>query len=193
MMQNIMVLPAKQGISMRTKQLLVALGGAVISFGVAVLLHFVWDWSGEFLPVAIFGAVNESVWEHLKIMLWPFLLWSLVIYAVLKTDPKRLLEARMLGALTVIAVTVSVFYIYSGIIGRSIPAVDIILAFVSLTAGELVSIRAINSPYITGQYYILAGAALVLLLVMLLCFTVNAPEIGLFRDPVTGLYGIIKR
>ncbi|MBE6764752.1 MAG: hypothetical protein E7546_02585 [Ruminococcaceae bacterium] len=189
-MQNIMVLPVKSGLSVRTKQLITAFGGALLEFAIASLLHFLWEWSGELYPVAVFASVNESVWEHLKIMLWPYLIWSFAVYAILKTDPKRLVTARILGAIAIVFVTVSVFYIYSGIIGYSVPAIDISLALIALIIGELVSIRAINSPSITGEYYTIAVAALVLLTVMLLCFTVSAPQIGLFRDPSSGTYGI---
>lgn len=191
-MQNIMVLPARSGLSVRTKQLIAAFGGTAVEFAAASFLHFLWDWTGQFYASAVFASVNESVWEHLKIMLWPYFFWSFAIYAILKTDPKRLITARILGIIAITGVTISIFYIYSGIIGYSIPAVDITLAFIALLIGELVSIRAVNSPVITGEYYTIAAAALVLIIVMLLCFTVNAPKIGLFRDPTTGTYGIIR-
>ena len=35
------------------------------------LLHFTYEWSGGNLLVASFSAVNESTWEHLKLLFYP--------------------------------------------------------------------------------------------------------------------------
>jgi len=50
--------------------------------------------------------------------------------------------------------------------------------------------RVLNGRWSTRDYYLIALAALVLLVVMLLCFTVSPPHLGLFADPNTGLYGL---
>ena len=42
-------------------------------------MHFVHELSGCNPIVGFFGAVNESAWEHLKIMLWPTLFWWVVL------------------------------------------------------------------------------------------------------------------
>ena len=34
---------------------------------VGSVLHFAYDWSGHHRVVAVFAAVNESYWEHIKI------------------------------------------------------------------------------------------------------------------------------
>ena len=47
---------------------IIVLGGA---------LHFVFDLSGEWPPLALIAAVNESVWEHLKLGFWPALIYFL--------------------------------------------------------------------------------------------------------------------
>lgn len=174
-------------LSVKSKQLISILGGAAAEFAAASLLHRIWEWSGKAVPAAVFGAVNESVWEHLKILLWPYLFWSFAVHALLKTDPKRLVTARAVGACAVISVTVGVFFIYSGILGYALAAVDIPLALIALLCGELVSIRLINSPSVTGGNHLLASAFILLLLVMLLCFTVNPPSLGLFRDTVSNI------
>ena len=52
----------------------VIISGAVIS-GLGSLFHFIYEWSNCLSVVGIIGAVNESVWEHLKILLWPMFGW----------------------------------------------------------------------------------------------------------------------
>ncbi len=46
---------------------------ALGSFG-----HFAYDLSKENILVALFCPVNESTWEHLKLLFFPFLLFSLL-------------------------------------------------------------------------------------------------------------------
>jgi hypothetical protein len=47
-------------------------------------LHFAYDWTAGNAIVAIFCPVNESVWEHLKLLATPFLLLSAGIRFVWK-------------------------------------------------------------------------------------------------------------
>lgn len=177
-------------LSRSAKQLLCAIVGAVVEFGAASLLHFLWDWSGRLLPVAVFAAVNESVWEHIKILCWPFLFWSIAEYYLLRPDLRRFIAARTLGVITVGVLTICFFYIYSGVLGRTVVWVDIISAAVWLFAGELMSMRALNAPAPIENYWLISASLMTLVVVMLLCFTASAPHIGLFADPVTGLYGL---
>ncbi len=194
-MQNTMTLvPIKESgrLTRAAKQLLTCVAGAAVSFGLAALLHELWEWTGNFLPAAIFAAVNESVWEHVKILLWPFLLWSVAQYYILRPNVKRLLTARVAGMLTVAVLTICFFYIYSGILGRSVLWIDLTSAAVWLLVGELVSVRVLNSPKNIESLWLVSASVLTLIVVMLLCFTASAPHIGLFEDPVTGLYGLEK-
>lgn len=43
-------------------------------------LHFVYDWTGESVAAALFASVNESTWEHMKLLAVPWILFSLVEY-----------------------------------------------------------------------------------------------------------------
>lgn len=178
------------GLGERLRQVLAGLAGVLVSFGLASLLHFLFDWTGGLRFAAIFSLVNESVWEHVKILLWPYLLWSFAEYYILKPDVRRLVVARTAGAYTVAALTICVFYIYTGVLGQSVAWFDILSAALWLLAGEIVSLRILNARWSTGDYYLVSLAALVLLVVMLLCFTVSPPRLGLFADPATGLYGL---
>ena len=43
-------------------------------------LHFLFELTGENAAVALFSAVNESIWEHMKLIYYPMLLVALVQY-----------------------------------------------------------------------------------------------------------------
>lgn len=45
------------------------------------LLHFTYDWSKHNKYVAVFSAVNESYWEHIKIAFWAVLFLGIIEFA----------------------------------------------------------------------------------------------------------------
>ena len=64
-----------------------------------VLLHFTYEWSGDNAVVGLFSAVNESTWEHLKLLFFPFLLLT-ILEVLLRGNmlPEQFLPARVLGS-----------------------------------------------------------------------------------------------
>ena len=53
------------------------LGFAVTSL-LGTVLHFLYDLLGGALWIAPFSGVNESTWEHMKLLFWPMLLFAAV-------------------------------------------------------------------------------------------------------------------
>ena len=47
------------------------LAGLFFAIATGNLLHFVYDWSGESLVAAVISGVNESTWEHMKLLFLP--------------------------------------------------------------------------------------------------------------------------
>ena len=52
-------------------------GFAVATFG-GTILHFLYDWTGGSILAAPFSGVNESTWEHMKLLFWPLFLFAVV-------------------------------------------------------------------------------------------------------------------
>ena len=52
--------------------------GFAVTGLLGTLLHFVYDWTGEMRVAAAFSAVNESTWEHMKLLFVPFLVFTVV-------------------------------------------------------------------------------------------------------------------
>lgn len=57
--------------------------GAIFTIFLGTLLHFTYQWSGKNNLVAIFSAVNESTFEHLKLLFTPMLIFSIFEYFLL--------------------------------------------------------------------------------------------------------------
>lgn len=154
------------------------------------LLHFTYKLSGENQLVASFSAVNESVWEHLKLLYFPMLLTTIIGYFYIGKSSTNFLCAKTLGIITSILFVIVFFYTYSGIIGKSIVFIDISSFFIAVILGEYVSFKLMTSNF---QYNnIIAVFILIILLISFIVFTYFTPELGIFKDPVNGEYGIIE-
>ena len=155
------------------------------------LLHFTYEWSGENLFIGSFSAVNESVWEHLKLVFYPMLIAAIVEYFFVKDVSNNYVEAKTIGIFTAICFIIVSFFTYSGIIGTSIIVIDILIFIISIIWGEYVAYRLMkreNESTVTTE-----SLSIIILVFLLLCFiifTYLPPEVNLFRDVTTGIYGI---
>lgn len=95
-----------------------------------VLLHFTYEWAGDNAVVGLFSAVNESTWEHLKLLFFPFLLLT-ILEVLLRGNmlPEQFLPARVLGILAGMGGIVVGFYTLRGVLGRNYDALNIALYF----------------------------------------------------------------
>ena len=90
------------------------------------LSHFLYQFSGNCFLTGLFSPVGESTWEHMKLFITPWVLWSLVECIALRGHG-ALLPARGLGLLTGLAAIPALFYTYQGILGRGIMWVDVLI------------------------------------------------------------------
>ena len=102
--------------------------------------------------VALFSAINESTWEHLKLLFFPMLLTSIIGYIFISKSFNSYWCSRAIGILVSLAFTVVFFYTYSGILGKNIAIIDIISFFISVILGEFENKTVnYNSPEIFRQ------------------------------------------
>ena len=161
----------------------------IFVFALGTLLHFVYDWSGQNQIIGAFSAVNESTWEHLKLIYFPMLITTIagVIYFG-KTVP-NFLCSKTIGILVALAFTVIFFYTYTGILGTNIAIIDISSFFIATLLGEFVSYLLIVNRFKCNNY--VSILVLIALFICFVIFTNTPPKIGLFKDPITGHYGDI--
>lgn len=158
---------------------------------VGTLLHFTYELFGENIFVASFSAVNESVWEHLKLLFFPMLLTTIIGYFYIGKNIPNFLCSKTLGIITSMLFIIIFFYTYTGILGESIVFVDISSFFVAVVLGEYLTYKLMTSNFKCNN--VIAIIILTIILICFIVFTYFTPKIGLFKDSVTNQYGIIKR
>ena len=154
------------------------------------LLHFTYKFFGENNFVASFSAVNESVWEHLKLLFFPMLLTTIIGYFYIVKNAPNFLCSKTLGIITSMLFIIIFFYTYTGIIGKSILFIDIASFFVAVILGEYLSYKLMTSNLKCNN--VIAIIILTIILICFVVFTYFTPKIGLFKDSVTNEYGITK-
>lgn len=159
-----------------------ALFGVLFTFIVGSLFHFIYDLSGSLPIIGYFFPINESVWEHLKLGFYAWLVYGMSNYFFLKDKTNNYWLGIFLASLATNLFIVLFFYTYTGILGHSVLALDIGSYLVGCIIGAYVYYKILNLPPLSSCANIL-GALLLLLGVLLFAFwTYNPPNLPLFKD-----------
>lgn len=160
-------------------------GGVIVSTLIVstagVLLHFAYEWSGGSQIVALFAAVNESTWEHLKLAFWPALLLTPVQRRLYGSRPGWT-AAVAIRCLLPSVLIVCGFYGYTALLGTHHVAADIGLFVISIflgeTGGHLMLERPLSLRIRAALLFALVAATLAFS-----SFTYFPPANFLFKDP----------
>ena len=166
----------------------------VLIFG--SLLHYAFELSGFWKPVALVAAVNESTWEHLKMVFWPGLFFFTAQYYFLRNMAyaNRFWCAKATCLFLMPLIIAVGWYAAIGFLGENIFAVNIILFVAAIIIAQLVSYLILTNKIST---FIRHKSAIVVILLLTLAFatlTYLPPKIFLFEHmdlENTGQYGIL--
>lgn len=164
------------------------IGFAVVSLG-GTLLHFLYEWVGQALWAAPFSGVNESTWEHMKLLFWPMLVYA-VVQAPFFRERADFWDIKLRGVLIGIGLIPLLFYTYNGVIGKSPDWVNVTIFFVAAAAAYIYEAKRMRVGDPSPMDRRIAIALLCLTGAAFIVFTFLAPRLEIFRDPLTGKHGI---
>ena len=134
--------------------------------------------------IALFAPVNESVWEHLKLLFFPVFVYTLFEVIVLFKTSGGFLTARLTGVLLGMYFILSAFFTYTGILGRDFLVVDILIFALSVLITFFAS-RCLEVRCPSLRLPLLASYALLLLIIIcFFSFTFSPPDLPMFQSPV---------
>ncbi len=166
-------------ISLRTAFIIAALITSVLG----TLAHFAYDWSGGVRLVGLFTAVNESTWEHMKLLFFPMLLVSFLLSQRAKDEYPCILPTLLAGTLIGTFLIPVLFYTYSGILGKSIDFINIAIYYICVIAAYYSAYKIVQKECNEKQTNLLLFITFVLVL-MFFIFTYYPPDLGIFVSPV---------
>ena len=163
-------------------------GFAVTALG-GTLLHFLYDWLSQAAWVAPFSGVNESTWEHMKLLFWPMFIFAIVQRFFFR-DREDFWCVKLRGILLGLTLIPVIFYTYNGVIGKSPDWLNITIFFVSAAIAYIYEARLFSEENRPCRSPKAALGLLAVIAALFVVFTFRTPELGIFRDPLTGAYGV---
>ena len=141
----------------------VSIISAVFISVLGIVLHFTYDWFGNNPVVGAFSAVNESTWEHLKLLFFPTLVITVAGAIYYKGRIPNYVCARLKGVLTAMLFIVTFYYTSMGVIGKNYAILNILTFYVAVIIGEYVVNKQVESskPCDTWKTWIIWGILLV--------------------------------
>lgn len=165
------------------------MGGFLFTAIAGTLLHFLFDWVGGNVVVALFSAVNESIWEHLKLLFYPMLAVALIEYYFWGKDAKSFWCIKLIGIWVGLVLIPVVYYSYTGILGIRADWSNITIFFLAAAVVYWTETKLFAHGYNCKLNLKGAVVLIVLTAVAFTVFTFFPPHIPFFEDPLTGSYG----
>ncbi len=167
------------------------ISGIIFTIIAGTLLHFFYDWSGNWELIGTFSAVNESTWEHLKLIITPMVVFSLVEYFFYGKLYDGFIMTKLISILLGMGIIIALFYTYSGILGDNYLICDIATFIISVIFSYIFSYNSIMKCRFCFKYSDIIGiAGFIILISCMIIFTFYPPHIALFKDPCNNSYGI---
>ncbi len=165
------------------------IGGFIFTGICGVLLHFLYDWTDKSIIVAPFSAVNESIWEHMKLLFFPMFVFGMIEYKFIGNSFDGFWCAKLVGSITGLLIIPIFYYTYTGVFGVNKDWFNIVIFFIAAFTAYLVEYIFFKNNLFC-KLTVTSFAVLCLIAVTFVVLTFYPPEIPLFKDMTTGEYGI---
>ena len=165
-------------------------GGFVFVSVLGILLHFLYDWSGENMFLAPISAVNESIWEHMKILFVPMFLYAILEHRFVSSVYPKFWCAKLWGILCGVLLIPVLYYTIQGAFGGSPDWVNIAIYFLVAASVFLLETHMLKHDHVCCKQPSVAFVVLCFLMVLFAILTFITPRIPLFADPIDRTYGV---
>lgn len=150
--------------------------------------HFLYDILGKSNLVAWCAPINESIWEHLKLTLYPILIVMLILYSLhfIPCEPSIYKVILMVSASVCISdlIIISIYYVFSDGFGLTGMAIDLTAYGIGILAGQLLSaIHLLPLRQVPKWVYGIGYVVLIGLIIVMAVFSYNAPDLPIFIPP----------
>ena len=158
-------------------------------FTLCFLTHFLYNWFSNVL-FSIFFPVNESIWEHMKMMTSSILIWSILEYFIYKkyriNHNNFYLSLFLEVSLSIIIFLIIYLPIYH--FTGSVFILNIIVLFISLYFINVISYYILCLRPLHKE--VLGVIGIILLYIIFGLLTYNPPYNYIFFDKLENKYGI---
>ncbi|MBR3819115.1 MAG: hypothetical protein IKJ41_08205 [Clostridia bacterium] len=153
-----------------------------------VLLHFLYDWTNQSIFAAPFSAVNESIWEHMKLLFFPMFVFALIEYGFTGKSIEKYWCVKLFAISSGLILIPIIYYSYTGIFGVNADWFNIVIFFIADAAAYYLE-AVLFKNRIPCKFNVAAFIILCVIALLFIVFTFVQPQLPIFRDPTTGGYG----
>lgn len=150
--------------------------------------HFLYDWTGNNPIVGLFTPINESIWEHMKLLFFPMLIYSLIMILKFHWKYPCITSALCFGILVGAFLIPLFYYTYTFILNKNVFILDIGTFIASIIIAFWLSYKLTLSCRLES-YTSLLCIIVCLLFVCFLVFTYRPPNITIFQNPTISKAG----
>lgn len=168
--------------------------GAVFMIFAGSAVHFVYGWSHQNFVLGLLSPVNESIWEHAKLVFLPPLLWY--VFTALLLGRRRAYE--LVGASAVVLWFMPVFqiafyYAYAAVTHGDVFVMDLVDFTLTVILGQVLFYQLAARLHCTRAGRVAAVLAVIVLAGIFVLFTLQPLHFPMFMDSRNGTYGIPTR
>lgn len=157
--------------------------GFIFTSIAGTLLHFAYDWSNQSIFLAPFSAINESIWEHMKLLFFPMFFFALIEYSLIGKEYENFWRIKLIGILLGLLLIPTLYYTYTGAFGVMIDFINIAIFFLAAAIAYSVETRLFEQGYTCRIAPRAAFFLLCLIFLAFVIFTFLPPDIPLFAEP----------
>ena len=151
-------------------------------FIIGSIFHFAYDFTGRNIIIGFFTPINESIWEHTKLILTPLFLWWILYYVFnhkkYNISRDRWFSATFFAIITGIILVPAIYYLYTGALGIESLVIDILILFFSILFAQLVGYHFYK--YLKGINYLVPIILLIIIVIIFIIFTISPLDFPIF-------------
>lgn len=156
--------------------------GILVLFVVGSLFHFLYSLTGECFIVGLFVPINESIFEHTKMVVLPIFIWWFIFYLFRKKDlfVNAWFTSALIAMISAIIAIPMLFYFYSQAFGIESLVIDILILLISLAIGQILGLHYYRHG--KGIEYHFAIFLMIVIIILFAFFTINPPAFPIFNS-----------
>lgn len=156
--------------------------GILVLFVVGSLFHFLYSLTGECFIIGLFVPINESIFEHTKMVVLPIYIWWSIFYLFRKKDlfVNAWFTSALIAMISAIIAIPMLFYFYSQAFGIESLVIDILILLISLAIGQILGLHYYRHG--KGIEYHFAIVLMIVIIILFAFFTINPPAFPIFNS-----------
>ncbi len=157
---------------------------------VGTIFHFAYEFSGGNILVALFSAVNESIWEHIKIAVMATYVVSFLKMAIKEKRDENLWTSLFFKVISIIIIIPIFFYSYKAILGVENLFFDLLILYLSIIISQIIESYIKNCIVVSARIEDIYKYINIAIIIIFIFFTFWTPKLDIFENYTIKKYEI---